>query len=1045
MRSRLAILLVLIWSVSLLTGCSTVKQPLGALGSFIPVSANSLSVAPLSPTIIMSRPIQMTASVAYSDGSVKPSSSVVWQVASPTIASISQAGLVSCLKQGSTQLSASLSTLAASTTLNCTSPSVVSLSFLEQPGIIRSEASTPYHLLAQYDDGVTNDVTSLAAFSTNNSLATVNSDGEVLCNYAGSVELTASFGGSSVSTQFACVIRGFPQRPGFVESAASFEGPFRSWRNVRTAFGAVGDGIHSDSAAFQSALDSLAQSPAVLWIPRGTYLITTPLHLAGTANVTILGEDPLNTSLVWKGKTGGTMLTFTGCMGLNVGRLTLDGSGQVSELVELTWDDVSNYYPTRNLFHDSRLINAQTGLHTGWAGETTLDRLHFDHNTVAGVSLGDWNALNFNIIDSLFTDNALGVTNAYGAGAFNITNSVFERSTTADISIGNTGPFAFRNNLSVDSAHFLETAMTGAAAAFTIQGNVIYNPGSDPIVIGSPGSLTLVDNAFLHLGKEMHVLDGAGAAPLSFIAVGNAYSIAAPYGGFLGQYTSVDEAATTDVSTLPWAVPAEIYVPQLRASEVYDLSPTTTESELQGAISDASITGGVVHLPAGTYHLTKSLTVPVNGNLTLVGDGALTQLAADAGLEGPVMAVNRGQVQLKDLQLLSNDTTYPGPLLELSVPDQPSTRVECDECATLATSRNGVEIDGLDQAIVEIKVATMGADNNGSAESIQGGVLHQQGTPSLGRINNFMSSMSAFSVDHGAGFLVEDGWHDTGQGQTQMSVGDRASVTEQGGTIYVPSGTAPLGSVLGSSKTLNLLGVELNSFVSVQGSGNPDILMAGAVQFSAAPLLEGLAQDQSASLSNNWSAPSNISPVALPSSVSSPVELEQHFGTTRSQSLVPAAPPLSGTTAITLTRILTTGYGLHVTRSTFVTATHLAISPAANPATTAAYGSTCVTADTGLTGIWQLQDGLDGSFTFASGSQVLSEDTITAAGGLGISLHASAVSARDRWIVVPQGDGSFKLVNRATGDAVTRLASGCVYAAANNDSAAQHWMLTSTP
>lgn len=70
-------------------------------------------------------------------------------------------------------------------------------------------------------------------------------------------------------------------------------------------FGAVGDGITDDTAAFQAALNSGAGS--IITIPAGTYKITAPLvvtgqgtHIvgAGTSSVTLLAGAAINTVLV---------------------------------------------------------------------------------------------------------------------------------------------------------------------------------------------------------------------------------------------------------------------------------------------------------------------------------------------------------------------------------------------------------------------------------------------------------------------------------------------------------------------------------------------------------------------------------------------------------------------------------------------------------------------------------------------------------------------------------------------------------------------------
>ena len=216
-----------------------------------------------------------------------------------------------------------------------------------------------------------------------------------------------------------------------------------------------------------------------------------------------------------------------------------------------------------------------------------MDRVHFDHNTQAGFSLGDWNALDFNIVDSLFTDNAIGVTNIYGAGAFNVTNSVFTRSSISDIAIGNTGPFSIRNNLSVDSQKFLYTIETGAPANVIIQGNTVFHPASDPIGFGTPGSLMILDNAFLALNQTAHILDSYCATPLRFISLGNSYSVSQPYSGNLGAYTSIDEDSSGANAALQWIVPTEVYIPPLSGRPIFDLPANSTTASIQAAMIEA--------------------------------------------------------------------------------------------------------------------------------------------------------------------------------------------------------------------------------------------------------------------------------------------------------------------------------------------------------------------------------------------------------------------------------------------------------------------------
>src|SRR3954466_5727071 len=117
------------------------------------------------------------------------------------------------------------------------------------------------------------------------------------------------------------------------QSVGAFVGPLPGWRNVRSEFGAVGDGRADDTAALQRALDALVASGSMaLYIPAGRYRITRTLTLPRRAardprGVNIQGEDPARTALVWEGARGGTMLAY-GAWYSRLGRLSFDGRGR---------------------------------------------------------------------------------------------------------------------------------------------------------------------------------------------------------------------------------------------------------------------------------------------------------------------------------------------------------------------------------------------------------------------------------------------------------------------------------------------------------------------------------------------------------------------------------------------------------------------------------------------------------------------------------------------------------------------------------------------
>jgi Pectate lyase superfamily protein len=70
-----------------------------------------------------------------------------------------------------------------------------------------------------------------------------------------------------------------------------FVGPFANWANVKTDYGAAGDGVTDDTAAIQNALNSLGSARPTLYFPAGTYLITRTLTLTGQQYVNVIGAD----------------------------------------------------------------------------------------------------------------------------------------------------------------------------------------------------------------------------------------------------------------------------------------------------------------------------------------------------------------------------------------------------------------------------------------------------------------------------------------------------------------------------------------------------------------------------------------------------------------------------------------------------------------------------------------------------------------------------------------------------------------------------------
>ena len=157
----------------------------------------------------------------------------------------------------------------------------------------------------------------------------------------------------------------------FSQNGDEFVGPFASWANVKTQYGAVGNGAADDTAALQNALNDLGQSgkASVMYFPAGTYRITGTLTLAARINVSIIGEDPATTSIVWDGSAGGTMLYFNGVAYSRFNRLTWDGKSKAGIAVDQSKaDGTSVYFDTANEYADDTFTDVGIGIRGGYLG-----------------------------------------------------------------------------------------------------------------------------------------------------------------------------------------------------------------------------------------------------------------------------------------------------------------------------------------------------------------------------------------------------------------------------------------------------------------------------------------------------------------------------------------------------------------------------------------------------------------------------------------------------------------------------------------------------
>jgi len=947
-------------------------------------------------------------------------------------------GVVTCQHLGTFSVQASLGALTTEATIVCAPlPTLTHIRFADIPGIIRSETPYAFRLVGVYSDGTTTDMSNAATWTAKTPAVYVTDTGDAFCNTSGSATIEATLGSQVADATFDCILKRITPVAGFTEAAQEFYGPFPSWVDIKARFGAKGDGVTDDTEAFQHALDSLIAQPAVLWIPRGKYVITQSLHLQSGGSFSIIGEDPGNTSIVWKGSSGGTMLDIEGCNWFRLARLSWDGMNVAAIAINIG-STLSNgeRYPTFDAIQDQRISNVGVGLQVGFAGETSIQRVHFDRNTVAGISLKDFNALNFNVIDSLFTDCNIGVTNWYGAGAFNVSNSIFVRSQTADMKMGNTGPFSERQNISIDSNAFFVAGPIGAAATIILQANTIIRPKTNPIQIGNPGPIMVIDNDFLHMDSSLHLVVGVGVRPLSVFSLGNTFMASQPFAGNLEHVSSIDETTSSSESSEMPTIPAEVYTPPHSQRPVYEIPSGSTVDAIQQQITAAVLISGgaVLHFPRGTFALTRTLEIPDAAKVAIIGDGPVSALVGTTSLTGPIMRVLGTNVDLENLRFMSYGTGNTA--IEINVDDVPSTIVQCNQCKTNST--NGFVSSGIDSANIEFRIATLNASSLGA--SIGGGMARLAGTKTLGRVDAFLTGIDAYDVKDNAHFLVADGWHDAGQGPVQFDLKGAGQLTQQGGAIYTSSTTGMTMSRF--SGEISLLGIATDSVLRIDNGVNTRAMVAASVQIDGKDLVN--ANDSSAIVGeiSNYALLSNGAPVLRPDVASSPSWIEHMFAQARTEYPIPNLPLAAPRTQIEMDRLTID----HVEIGIEVLPTQK--SPSAGIYTISApldasqsIGEACSTDEVSMNGEWSMQGDMDGFYGLKRQSSFLSSLMTTSVGSQAVGASDRISDARQRWIIWPIGNGLFEIVNRATGYLLTRTQDGCADLSPRSGSSGQEWVV----
>jgi Pectate lyase superfamily protein len=718
-------------------------------------------------------------------------------------------------------------------------------------------------------------------------------------------------------------------------------GPFPSWANLKTWYGAVGDGNSDDTQALQNALNDLGKTgkSSVLYFPAGTYKITNQLDLSKAKNVAIVGQSPDLVTLSWAGASGGTILRFQNDSHTKVQGVTFDGNNTASNGLWIRWDGKTDNFPTTFDISDNIFKNLQVGIrggksptddgHQDTAAEVSINRNKFIGNSTAGIVLKDWNTVDWWIRNSLFENNNLGVKGI--VGVFHVSDSVFKNSTSGDIFAKDNSFIGLRNNYSIGSPYFYQTGgPTSGGQIATIQNNKILDSTDTAIQIKTPGPVTLLDNTIRNrAGNPKPAVNFGGLAPGNLVAIGNSFSAQNPFGidlannRFLNLDTSVAEIAASE-PVLP-TTPQQATAPVI---EVDTLTGVSVQAAINRAVRDYSGQRPIVHLPSGKYDVTSTIAIPAGSDVRLIGDSGFlagpgasvlswtgTGVAPVLSIQGPSHAV------VQDIAISGGPTKVQG--VAINNVDRPSGRILLNQTNVnpFSGSTTGValRVEGLDYTTVDAINTSIGGDRG--AINVLGGPQAMAGQPTTARVQLYGGTYGSFgsgpsyNVDKGGHLIVRDVWYENG------GSGGRRTPTLQlsgSGTVTLDNmkqaypgnaaGSTPTIGIDGFSGQLTLNGIEFSGAVNEVKGNNPEtnILILDSILGSpeGIPPFSSSASAGQVSLLQN-AIPTSNGVVHYPNQgTTDPTWLRSMLATLRQEKLADRSLPLpSDVTDLTLLRV----------------------------------------------------------------------------------------------------------------------------------------------
>lgn len=410
---------MLLCFAGLIAGCGFSSTAISIVGP-PPPTLTSISVGPANLTLQVGTTRQFIATGSYSDGSQQDiTASVTWSSTTATVATINNTsgsnGIVTAVAAGSTTIAAASGTLSASTILNVTSVTLVSIGVTPAAPSIAKGTTQQFTATGVYSDNSTQNLTSVVTWHAVNpavaSITTALGNGGLATGIGpGTTQITATLGGVVGSTNLTVT-------PAVLVSITVTPSNFSIPKGAVQQLTATG--TYSDNSTQNL-------TAAATWAP-ATSVIATVSNAAGsvgTATALNLGTVTVTASL--GALTGSTTLTVTPAMLVSIAVTPANAS-----IANLT----TQQFIATGTYSDSSTQNVTTQV--TWAPSTT--------STIATVSN---------------TAGSQGLASALSPGTVTITASL--------------GAISGTTGLTVTGAALVSIAVTPVTATIRIGGTQQY-------------------------------------------------------------------------------------------------------------------------------------------------------------------------------------------------------------------------------------------------------------------------------------------------------------------------------------------------------------------------------------------------------------------------------------------------------------------------------------------------------------------------------------------------------------------------------------------